>query len=207
MEQLLNFFQKGGIVIYPLLLCSIIAVTIVIEKSIALRKRKVIIPEIVSVIQNLKSAEDIGLALSICEKHKGAFAAIIRTGLENRHLPKEEIKEILTDQGRQEVYQLEKGLPALETIAGIAPLMGLLGTVLGILKVFNVISSMGVGQANALAGGISEALITTIVGLAIGIPALVVFNYFSTKSEQLILEIEKFSTLMISKIYSFKNSI
>lgn len=203
MEHVIEFFRKGGFIIYPLLICSVAALAIVIEKWIILRRKKVIIPEIVNILDNIKGSADIGLALSICEKHKGPFANVIRMGLENRNLPKEEIKETLNDQGRQEVRYLERGLMILETIAGIAPLLGLLGTVIGILKVFDVISSMGVGQATAMAGGISEALITTIVGLSIGIPALVGYNYFINKAEGLILEIEKYSSLLLKKVTSF----
>jgi biopolymer transport protein ExbB len=203
MEHVLEFFGQGGFVMYPLLLCSIAGLAIVIEKFITLRRKKVIIPEIVSVIDNIKDAGDVGLALSICEKHNGPFANTIRVGLENRDLPKEEIKETVNDQGRQEVHQLERGLVILETIAAIAPLLGLLGTVIGILKVFNVISVMGVGQANALSGGISEALITTIVGLSIGIPAVVAFNYFTNKADRLVLQIEKHSSVLLKKVASF----
>jgi biopolymer transport protein ExbB len=203
MEHVLEFFGKGGFIIYPLLLCSIAAFAIVIEKSIFLRRKKVIIPEIVNILDNIKGSADIALALSICEKHKGPFANIVRVGLENRHLPKDDIKETLSDQGRQEVRSLERGLIILETVAGIAPLLGLLGTVIGILKVFNVISAMGVGQATAMAGGISEALITTIVGLSIGIPAVVGYNYFINKADGLILEIEKYSSLLVKKVTSF----
>jgi biopolymer transport protein ExbB len=203
MEHVLEFFGQGGFVMYPLLLCSIAGVAIVIEKFITLRRKKVIIPEIVSVIDNIRDSGDVGLALSICEKHNGPFPNIIRVGLENRDMPKEEIKETLNDQGRQEVHQLERGLVILETIAAIAPLLGLLGTVIGILKVFNVISVMGVGQANALSGGISEALITTIVGLSIGIPAVVAFNYFTNKAERLVLQIEKHSSVLLKKVVSF----
>lgn len=206
MNHVLEFFGKGGFVIYPLLLCSIAGLAIVIEKIITLRRKKVIIPEIVNVLDNIKGTGDIGLALSICEKHQGPFANIIRTGLENRDLPREELKEVMTDQGRQEVHQLERGLVILETIAAIAPLLGLLGTVIGILKVFDVIAIMGVGQATALSGGISEALITTIVGLSIGIPAVVVFNLFGNKAERLILEIEKYSAMLLSKVTSFHNN-
>jgi biopolymer transport protein ExbB len=203
MNHVLEFFGKGGLVMYPLLLCSIVGLAIVIEKIITLHRKKVIIPEVVTVLDNIKGTGDIGLALSICEKHQGPFANIIRSGLENRNLPREELKEVLSDQGRQEVHYLERGLVILETIAAIAPLLGLLGTVIGILKVFNVIAVMGVGQATALSGGISEALITTIVGLSIGIPAVVVFNLFTDKAERLILEIEKYSALLLAKVTSF----
>lgn len=203
MEHVWQFLVKGGIMMIPLGLSSIIGLAIVIEKAFSLRRKKIIIPEIVTVIDNIKGPEDIGLALSICDKHEGPFVNVIRVGLESRHLPKEEIKEALQDQGRQEVRTLERGLIILETVAGIAPLMGLLGTVIGILKVFNVISVIGVGQAAALSGGISEALITTIVGLSIAIPAVVAYNYFSNKAEDLVLEIEKYSTSLLKKVSSF----
>ncbi len=203
MENVLVFLSKGGIIMYPLLLASVIALAIVIEKSISMRKKKIVIPEITSILDNIKNREDIGLAIAICNKHKGPFANIMKVGLENIELPREEIKEILMDNGKQEVHKISKGLPLLETIGGITPLLGLLGTVIGILKVFNVIQMMGVGQAPAMAGGISEALITTIVGLSIGIPAVVAYNYFTSKSEGLILDMEKYSSKLLNRISSF----
>ena len=206
MEEIWQFLVKGGIIMIPLAIISILSLAIAIEKSFSLRRKSVIIPEVVNVLDNIKGPDDIGLALSICKKHEGPFANIIRVGLENRHLTKEEIKETLVDQGRQEVRTLERGLVILETVAGISPLLGLLGTVIGILKVFNVISALGVGQAAALSGGISEALITTIVGLSIGIPAVVVYNYFSNKAEDLILDIEKYSSALLKKVTSFQTS-
>lgn len=206
MEHVFDFISKGGIVMYPLMLCSIVGLAIIIEKALSLRRRKVIIPEVVSVLDNIKGPGDVSLALSICEKHKGPFANIIRVGLENQTLNREDLKELLNDQGRQEVHQLERGMVLLETVAAVAPLLGLLGTVTGILDVFNVISVMGIGQATALSRGISEALITTIVGLSIGIPAVVVYNIFSNKAESLILEIEKYSALLLSKVTGFKDN-
>lgn len=206
MTEVWQFLVKGGIMMIPLAICSVLGLAIVIEKAISLKRKKVIVPEIVNVLENIKGPDDIGLALSICEKHQGPFANVIRVGLENRRLPKEEIKESLEDQGRQEVHTLERGLVILDTIAGIAPLLGLLGTVIGILKVFNVIAELGVGQATALSGGISEALITTIMGLSIGIPAVVVYNYFTNKAEELVLEIEKHSSALLKKVTSFQQT-
>jgi biopolymer transport protein ExbB len=204
MKNILDLLAKGGIIMIPLFLCSIAALAVVIEKAIALRRRKIIVPEVVGVLESVKGPNDFELAVAICEKHRGPFAGIVRLALENRHLPREELKESLLDQGRQEVHRLERGLGVLETIAGIAPLLGLLGTVLGLLKVFKVISVMGVGQAAALAGGISEALITTIVGLFIAIPALVAFNYYSDKAESLVLEVEKHSNRLLNKLSSLQ---
>ncbi|HLG41496.1 MAG TPA: MotA/TolQ/ExbB proton channel family protein [Chitinophagaceae bacterium] len=157
-------------------------------------------------MDNIQGPDDIGLARAICEKYEGPFANIIKTGLESRDLPKEEIKEALTDSGRQEVRHLERGLVFLETIAGIAPLLGLLGTVLGILKVFNIIAERGIAQIPDLSTGISEALITTIVGLFIGIPAVVVYNFFTNKAEDLVLEIEKYSSILLRKVTLFQTN-
>jgi len=205
MGDMIAYLSRGGIVMIPLFLCSILGLAIVIEKSFNLRRRKVLIPEIISVIETISSSEDIKMATNICERNSGPFANIILVGLRNKGLPKEEMKEIIIDQGRQEVRTLERGLAVLETIAGIAPLLGLLGTVLGMIKVFTVITTQGTGQASLLAGGISEALITTVSGLVIGIPVLVAYNYFTNRAENFILDIEKYSTHLLQKIHHIQN--
>jgi len=201
---MLELFERGGIMMYPLALASLIALAIVIERLIALRKRKNIIPEIVSVVKNFSSEKDMDLAKSICEKYDSPFSNIIKLSLDNYRLPKAEIREILEDQGRQEARKLEKGLITLETIAAISPLMGLLGTVIGMVRVFEVIKDQGIGQTAALSGGISEALLTTVSGLFIGIPVLIAYYYFSSKSENLILDIEKYSNQLVQKLHLLK---
>jgi biopolymer transport protein ExbB len=208
MQAVWEFLVKGGITMIPLGLCSLVGLAIVIEKLITLRRPRVLIPEVVAVVDGLANPDDVPLVLSVCQKHNGPLPNIVRTALENRHLPREEMKELILDQGRQEIRSLERGLVALETVAAICPLLGLFGTVIGILKVFNVISRMGVGQATALSGGISEALITTIVGLAIAIPAVVAYNYLTSRAENLVLDIEKHTTALMRKISIFQlNSI
>ncbi len=199
-----EFLVKGGITMIPLGLCSLIGLAVVIEKLYSLREKKIITPEIVSVVENIESEEDLGMAQSICEKNEGPFANILLSVLKNRTLPPAELKELVEETGRQQIRILERGLVVLETVAGIAPLLGLLGTVIGILKVFNVISEVGIGQAAALSVGISEALITTIVGLSIGIPAVVFFNYFTDKAENIVLDIEKYSSELIARIRTFE---
>ena len=200
MSEVYSYLSRGGIIMIPLLLSSVLGLAIVIERAISLRRNKILIPEIISVVEEFNSVEDLKLASSMCEKNSGAFANIILTGLQNKDLSPEEVRELLSDQGRQEVRSLERGLPALETVAGIAPLLGLLGTVLGMIKVFTVISQQGTGQASLLAGGISEALITTATGLVIGILALIMYNYFFHKAENYILDIEKYTTQLMQKI-------
>ena len=205
MQEAWLMLQRGGIIMIPLILCSVVVVAIIIERSIVLRKKKILIPEIINIIETINKPEDIHLAISICQKNKGAFANIVQLGLENKDLPKFELKELITDQGRQEARSLVKGLVALETIAGIAPLLGLLGTVLGMIKVFTVISQQGLGQTQALSGGISEALITTVAGLSIGIPSLVVYNYFFFFVLNLIMDIEKFTSQLLRKLSLFQS--
>ncbi len=195
-----EFLVSGGIMMIPLAICSLIGMAVVLEKLYSLRAKKIIIPEIASTIVKIKNKEDVSTAITVCELHPGPFAGIMLEVLNFRQLPKNEIKERVEETGRHQVRRLEKGLVALETVAGVAPLLGLLGTVIGILRVFNVISEIGVGQATALSGGISEALITTIIGLSIGIPAVVFYNYFIDKAENLVLDIEKFSSDLIEKL-------
>lgn len=205
-----EFLVSGGLTMIPLGLCSLLGLAVVLEKFYVLRARKVIVPEIVAVLENIRSIDDLNLAESICEKYDGPFPAIIQTVLKNRTLPKDDLKELVEDTGRQEVRTLERGLVVLDTVAGVAPLLGLLGTVIGILKVFNVIAELGIGQASALSGGISEALITTIVGLSIGIPAVVFYNYFTNRAEDLVVEIEKYSSdliLRLKKLQPQKQSV
>ncbi len=200
MEQIISYLARGGIVMIPLLLCSVIGLAIVIEKSLLLRRRKILVPEIISVIESIETRKDIELAKRVCKKHSGPFANILSVPLNMPQLSRDEIKELTEDQGRQEVRSLEKGLSVMETIASISPLLGLLGTVIGMIKVFTVISTQGAGQARALAGGISEALITTATGLVIGIPILVAYNYYTTRAENFILDIEKYSTRLVQKV-------
>jgi biopolymer transport protein ExbB len=202
---MLELFERGGIMMYPLLLASVVAVVFALERAWALRKRKIIIPEIISVVENFSSSKDIEFAKNVCSKYKGALPNLISIALENSNEPKAHIRELLEDQGRQDIRLLERGLNVLETIAAIAPLMGLLGTVLGMIQVFAVIKNQGIGQTAALSGGISEALLTTVTGLFIGIPVLIAFNYFTSKSEDLILDIEKYANNLVQKIHYLKS--
>ncbi len=200
MTEIFAELQKGGITMIPLLLGSIITLAIVIERAISLRPKKIIIPEIVTAVERIRCHEDVRVAESICETHPGTFANVMLPALRNKDLNREELKEFILDQGRQEVRSLERGLVGLETIAGVAPLLGLMGTVIGMIKVFNVISQQGLGQANVLSQGISEALITTVTGLAIGIPALIAYNYFTSKAEGVVMDIEKYTASLLHRI-------
>jgi biopolymer transport protein ExbB len=203
--EIIGLIQKGGYLIIPLLISSILSLAVIIEKSINLRTKKVIIPEVKSVVNNLAAEEDIALALSVCDQHKGVLSNLMKMVLQHDGTTYLNMRDELSDNGRQEIRILEKGLIILETIAAVTPIIGLLGTVVGMIKVFNVISIKGVGEASALSGGISEALITTAAGLTVGIPTLIFYNYFSKKTENLILDIEQISNNLLKKIISFRS--
>lgn len=197
---------QGGVLMVPIAACSVLAVWVIVDRAFHLRRGRVMEPEIVAVIDSLEEPGDVPLARSVCDKHPGPFAAIVRVALDHRDRPREELRELIEDQGRQEVAALERGLGLLETVAAIAPLLGLLGTVFGMIQVFEVVSLQGVGQAQSLSGGISQALITTAAGLSIGIPALVAYNYFSGKAERLVLDMEAHTNRLVQKILRFQRA-
>ena len=200
---MIELFQQGGVLMYPLAFCSVVALAIIVERALNLRRAKVIRPDITQVIENIKSPEDLGLAYAICEKNKGPFSAVVLTALEMKELPKEEIKEAILDTGRQQTRSLERGLVVLDTVAGISPLLGILGTVLGMIQIFRDITQFGIGQASALASGIQLALITTAAGLCIGIPALVAYNYFTNKVDGLAMDLEYWAGYLLNKLSGF----
>ena len=145
-------FEQGGLMMYPLTLCSVLALGIAIERGFCTAPSRRHPARNCQCNRHIQGPEDIGLALNVCRQHKGPFSAVMRAGLDNRHLSLEEVRESILDQGRQEMGVLQKGLVVLETVAGVSPLLGLLGTVLGMIKVFQQVSEVGVGQANLLAG-------------------------------------------------------
>ncbi len=200
---MIELFQQGGVLMYPLAFCSVVALAIIVERALNLRRTKVIRPDITQVIENIKSPEDLGLAYSICEKNKGPFSAVVLTALEMKKLPKEQIKEAILDTGRQQTRCLERGLVVLDTVAGISPLLGILGTVLGMIQIFRDITQFGIGQSSALASGIQLALVTTATGLFIGIPALVAYNYFTNKVDGLVMDLEYWAGYLLNKLSGF----
>ncbi|MCF7920193.1 MAG: MotA/TolQ/ExbB proton channel family protein [Candidatus Cloacimonetes bacterium] len=204
MDKILSVLVSGGIVMVPLAICSVLALAIIIEKFIVLRKSKLLNPEIISVIKNLSHPEDIPLALNVTSNYKAPLSQLVSIILENARQPVDDIKEDVSDQGRQEIRFLERGLGILETVAAIAPILGLLGTVFGMIDVFATISQMGVGDAASLSSGISEALVSTAFGLSIGIPTLVLYNYFSRRAHDLILDMENLCNELIRKVRKFK---
>jgi len=186
-----EFLVQGGAVMFILLGCSILALTIIFERSWSLR-RSVVIPEKdVNAVEAAIRGEDVKQAMRICRDSPTAMGRILWVALENRGVSRPVLKEVLEEVGRQEVAHLERFIGALGLIAAISPLLGLLGTVIGMIEVFQVISVQGVGKADVLAGGISKALNTTAAGLSVAIPALVAFRLLEARVDRFVIEIEQ----------------
>ncbi len=187
-----ELIDKGGPLMFPILLGLLVGLTIIIEKAFNLRASRVLDRKLFLDVKNSIANKDFELAVErVRAQASPAVSGILLEALENRHLPEAELREIVQTSGKKAVRSLERYLPTLSTIISIEPLLGLLGTVTGMIKVFQVISTEGVGKAELLAGGISEALITTATGLSIAIPFLVFYNMYMDRAESITLELEK----------------
>jgi len=197
---MLQILIEGGLLIVPLIFCSILALAIIIEKFITLKiietRSRRFIDKTRSII-NGDEDNKTEKVLALCEMTSSPLSRILKAGIEKKDREREEIREALEDAGSSEIPYLEKHLKILGTIVTVAPLIGLLGTVMGMIKAFNVIALKGVGEPGALAGGIAEALITTAVGLSIAIPSLIFYNYFMHRTDKIVRQFEKVSSEFI----------
>lgn len=189
--RIFEFFQRGGFIMWPILACSILALTITIERLLAYRRTRVLDPEGVARITALVEAGRADEALAYARARQDPFSRIVRAGLENRRYGLEEVKDAIQNAGRQEVPRLQRFLGALGTIAAISPLLGLLGTVLGMIRLFRDIKMHAVGDPAALSGGIEQALLTTAFGLTVAIPSLVAYNILRDRSENALRALER----------------
>ncbi len=198
---MLELIQSGGILIWPLLLCSVISLAIIGERFWSLQKKR-IIPE--DLVKKVWEWNRTGL---LDERHietlrRGSpLGRILAAGLINRKRDREVMKESIEEVGRHVAHDLERFLNTLGTIASISPLLGLLGTVVGMIKVFAVITAQGVGDPSVLAEGISEALITTAVGLTVAIPSLMFYRYFRGRVDELVVTMEQESLKLVEVIH------
>jgi biopolymer transport protein ExbB len=185
-----EFMIKGGWVMWPILICSLLAIAIFFERMFYLKSIKTKSKKFVFRVKNLVKKGSIELAISSCRKNPTPIAKIMLTGLMKFGQGRKEIKEAIEDSANQEIPLLESNLSTLSSIGNVAPLLGLLGTVFGMIQCFNVITLMGVGDPRVLAGGISVALLTTAFGLTVAIPTVVAYNYLSNRVGKLIREME-----------------
>ena len=202
---MIDLIIKGGIVIYPIILCSVIALAVFIERVWILRKNAVIPDGLVNDVEKKLKSKNIAGAMEVCEKSDSSIAKIFMAGLKNSGKGMWLVKEAIEERGGRESIILEKRVGMLSTIANLSPLLGLLGTVSGMIKTFKVMAQGG-GNPSLLAGGIAEALITTAAGLCVAIPVLVGYRILKDKAESLIFEMEE-SSIKIIEIMDENTSI
>ena len=200
MPDLVVVFHQGGWVMWPLLAVSLAALACVLYCLATLRRTKALTPALAAVAERLDREEDCPSALAACAREGGVFAEILSVAIRSRALPKAEAESMVEAAGRRAAHVLSFGAAGLELFSGIAPLLGLLGTVSGMYNLLTRISEAGVKEIGLISGGIAEALITTIAGLIIGIPALVAFSYFSRRADELILSMEEYALHLMTRL-------
>jgi len=197
-----NVIQKGGPLMYLIILCSIVALAVIIERLYHLHRARINVDKFMESVSNTLKRNRIMEAIDLCQRTPGPVAHIIKAGILKHDCSRQEIKEAIEDAGIYEVPRLEKNLGALATIAHISPLIGLLGTVTGMVRAFQVIQEKATSlhpiSPGNLAGGIWEALITTVAGLIVAIPTFVAYNYLVSRVKNFIVEMERSAAELIS---------
>jgi biopolymer transport protein ExbB len=193
-----DMIQKGGPIMWPIILCSIFAFAILLERLFHLHRARIDTVDFMSKIGSILKRNKIMEAIEMCNNTPGPIAHIMKAGILKHDRPRSEIREAIEDAGVHEVPRLEKNLNALATIAHIAPLLGFLGTVTGMVKCFQVIQQKSTAlypiNPGDLAGGMWEALMTTVAGLVVAIPTYVAYNYLVSRVDGFVLEMEKAAT-------------
>ncbi|ABC29487.1 Biopolymer transport protein [Hahella chejuensis KCTC 2396] len=196
-----ELLKAGGLIMIPILLCSVVALAIIIERFWTLRPQKVAPRSIVNdLMARLKKKELNGKTLKDLQQST-PLGRVLAAGLINAKHGREIMKESIEEEASHVVHELERFLTALGSVAAITPLLGLLGTVIGMIDVFAEIQIAGTGNTQALAGGISKALITTAVGLTIAIPALVCHRYFQRRVDELVVEMEQQALKLVEVVH------
>lgn len=199
-------FIKGGMVMYPILLCSILALAIIMERLLSLRRKKIIYPELLDVVRKYWQTMEIDKAITVCKNNDIAMSRILKAGLLRANYGILEIERAIEGAGNHEATLLNANLRGLGVIANLAPLLGLLGTVTGMIKAFGAIAESGTGNPSVVASGIAEALITTAAGLIVGIPTLAVYYYFRGKVDRLVFEMEEVSLKFLEELTQKKET-
>jgi biopolymer transport protein ExbB len=188
--------RAGGPLMWPIILCSVIATAIVLERLWTLQDKRVMPAELTRKVRSLIDGRQINERVIQAIEQNSPLGRVLAAGLAHAHRPHAIVVERLQDTGRHVVFDLEKFLNTLGTIAGVAPLLGLLGTVAGIIKSFNAITAVGLGDPRALSGGIAEALICTAAGLGVAIPSLIAYRYLRGRVDRIVVAIEKDAMLI-----------
>ena len=202
---MVEIVKAGGWLMAPIILCAIIAMGVTLERCWTLAQKRVIPEDLTSKVW-MWVKRDMLDQIQIQTLHQGSpLGQILAAGLINRDRERTVMKDGVEDTGRHVVHQLERYLDTLGTIAAVSPLLGLLGTVIGMVKVFTAITTHGVGNPTVLAGGIAEALITTAAGLTVAIPALIGYRYFRNKVDGLVVDMEKEAIKLVEALHRHRS--
>ena len=193
-----DYLMRGGPVMWPILLLSILGFAVLVERFFALRRAVINVPEFLAKVRRaLMVNRSLRDAVKVCEQSQGPVAAVTKAGLLKYGQPKEEIERTIENAAAFETARLERGLPFLATCANVAPLLGFLGTVTGMIVSFDALARSGLSNPNAVAAGISQALITTAAGLAVALPMQLAYNYYTTRIDKFVRDIESAAFMLI----------
>ena len=198
--KLLSIFEKGGFMMYPILFSSVLMLGIAIERLYNLRRKNVINSDFLENVRKQWDWKDIKKTLQLCNSFDNSLSRILKVGVLRVGGKLDEIERAIEGAGQHEASLMNSNLRVLGAVANITPMMGLLGTVFGMIKAFNVISLSGTGNPGLVASGISEALITTAAGMVVGIPALALYHYFRGKIDRYVFEMEEISFQLIEEL-------
>lgn len=192
--------KAGGPMMGPIILASIVAAAIILERLWTLQPKRVLPTELTNKVWRWVEQQQIQDKHIAALQQNSPLGKVLAAGLANRHRDRAILKESIEDTGRHVVHELDRFIGTLGMIASLSPLMGLLGTVLGMIRTFNAITTDGIGNPTALAGGIAEALITTAAGLAVAIPAMISYRFLRGKVERLVVQMEKEAIKLVQAI-------
>lgn len=189
------------IVYIMLIATSVVGLTFIVERGLALRWKKVVPPEVEAAVESCQTRDEVAVLKRVCEQHASPLSRLLLLAITRLNWPKEENVDALQTRARHEIVKLERGLVVLEIIVGIAPLLGLVGTILGMMDTFADVGQAGLNDASKLAQGISLILHATLIGLLIAIPALVGWSYYTKKVEMLAVELETLCDEFVRRQY------
>ena len=201
MNTVLTFIRNGGVMMYPLLLSSVVLISLIVERAITLRKASVdgdaLLDEIKSVRPTGPDADNTK-ALALCQSTGGPLGRMFARGLKNAHRNADSIEMAMEQEASNETPALEANLPIIKTIINIAPLLGLLGTIAGMISSFRAASQQGLSNPTAVLGGISEALISTATGITLAVVGFIFFNYFSNLTRKIVEDMEFYGAELVN---------
>ncbi len=206
--EMLELLEKGGPIMVLIFICSIVVLTIIIERLVVLYKAKIDTEGFIDKVKNILRKDETMEALRLCDNTPGPISHIVKAGILKHDRPRSEIRESIDDAAGHEIPKLEKNTKILATIAHITPLLGLLGTVTGMVEAFQIVEQkatlLNPVNPSDLAGGIWEALLTTVAGLSVAIPAFIAYNYLVSRIEGFVLDMEVSSTHLLEILTSRK---